>query len=59
MFQISLALQLQLKVQVDIRNKLSFQMFRIPLVQIGTICPLHYLLIVALMHVHNYYQLFA
>ena len=34
-------------------------MFRIPLVQTGTICPLHYLLIVTLMHVYNYYQLFA
>ena len=34
-------------------------MFRIPLVQIGTIWPLHYLLIVTLMHVYNYYQLFA
>ena len=46
-------------VQVDIHNEFSFQMFSIPLVQIGTICPLHYLLIVTLMHVYNYYQLFA
>ena len=53
------SLQLHIEVHVDIHNELSFQMFRIPLVQIGTICPLHYLLIVTLMHVYNYYQLFA
>ena len=46
-------------VQVDIRNEFLLQMFRIPLVQIGTFYPLHYLLIVTLMHVYNYYQLFA
>ena len=34
-------------------------MFRIPLVQTGTIYPIHYPLIVTLMHVYNYYQLFA
>ena len=34
-------------------------MFRISLVQTGTVCQLHYLLIVTLMHVYNYYQLFA
>ena len=37
MFQISLALQLRIKVQADIHNKLSFQMFRLSLVQTGII----------------------
>ena len=46
-------------VQVDICNEFLLQMFRIPLVQTGTIYPLHYPLIVTLMHVYNYYQLFA
>ena len=43
------------EVQVDIHNKLSFQMFRISLVQTGTVCQLHYLLTVTLMHVYSYY----
>ena len=34
-------------------------MFKISLVQTGTVNQLHYLLIVTLMHVYNYYQLFA
>ena len=40
---------------MDTRNKLFFQMFKISLVQTGTVNQLHYLL----MHVYNYYQLFA
>ena len=59
MFRTSLVLQLQIEVQVDIHNEFSFQIFRISLVQTGTVCQLHYLLIVTLMHVYNYYQLFA
>ena len=47
------------EVRDVIHNEFSFQMFRIPLVQIGTIGLLHYLLIFTLMHVYNYYQLFA
>ena len=34
-------------------------MFKLFLVQPGTVNQLHYLLIVTLMHVYNYYQLFA
>ena len=44
---------------MDTQNKLSFQMFKISLVQTGTVNQLHYLLLVTLMHVYNYYQLFA
>ena len=43
------------EVLVDICSELLFQMFRISLVQIGTVQQLHYLLKVTLMHAYSYY----